>query len=368
MKPITVSTTGDDKQNIILWMDHRASSEADQINQTNHQILKYVGGKISLEMEIPKILWIKNHLRLSTWTEAKHFFDLPDFLTWKATGSLSRSLCSVVCKWNYNGIDSKWSQEYLKSIGLFELCENDFEKLGNNIKSPGEPIEGGLSNEAASAMNLLPGTAVGASIIDAHAGALALLGCRTDGINDDIETKIGIICGTSSCHMSVTMEPIWASGFWGPYKGALFSNMFLTEAGQSATGILIEHVVKTHPAFNLILKESGDENIYTVLNAMLDEMASKKLIGDVNELTRDIHVWPDFHGNRTPIADSTLRGMISGLSMSNDAENLALLYLATVQSLAVFINFYIGFYFKISPSSKLRNNHITNKILISNFQ
>lgn len=70
-------------------MDHRASAEAEAINKLRHPILKYVGGKISLEMETPKLLWLKNNLKES-WNRADLFFDLPDFLTWKATSSDSR--------------------------------------------------------------------------------------------------------------------------------------------------------------------------------------------------------------------------------------------------------------------------------------
>ena len=52
-------------------------------------VLKYVGNKISLEMQMPKLLWIKKHMP-STWKRAKHFFDLPDFLTFKASGCTER--------------------------------------------------------------------------------------------------------------------------------------------------------------------------------------------------------------------------------------------------------------------------------------
>ena len=76
-------------------MDHRAEVEAEFINSTNHEVLKYVGGKISLEMQAPKMLWLKKHLPAS-WSRAQLLFDLPDFLTWKATGSESRYL-SVIC-------------------------------------------------------------------------------------------------------------------------------------------------------------------------------------------------------------------------------------------------------------------------------
>lgn len=78
---------------MILWMDHRARKEADLINLTNHRVLKYVGGKISLEMETPKILWLKNNLpREKFWNRVGRLFDLPDFLTWKATDAVSRSV------------------------------------------------------------------------------------------------------------------------------------------------------------------------------------------------------------------------------------------------------------------------------------
>lgn len=70
-------------------MDHRATSETDQINATNHELLQYVGGKVSLEMEIPKLLWLKKNLP-NSWSRIGKLFDLPDFLTWKSTGSDSR--------------------------------------------------------------------------------------------------------------------------------------------------------------------------------------------------------------------------------------------------------------------------------------
>ncbi len=43
---------------------------------------------------------------------------------------------------------------------------------------------------------------------------------------------------------------------------------------------------------------------------------------------------PDFHGNRSPRADPTLKGMVSGLRLTDSVESLALLYLATIQAIA----------------------------------
>lgn len=48
-----------DECNIVMWMDHRASVEAEFINSTKHEALKCMGGQMSLEMQPPKLLWIK---------------------------------------------------------------------------------------------------------------------------------------------------------------------------------------------------------------------------------------------------------------------------------------------------------------------
>lgn len=81
---------GNNEQNVILWLDHRALKEANEINNLNHPVLQYVGGKISPEMETPKLLWLKRNLKEQCWDKAGLFFDLPDFLTWRATDTDSR--------------------------------------------------------------------------------------------------------------------------------------------------------------------------------------------------------------------------------------------------------------------------------------
>ena len=75
----------------------RAKEEAATINSTNHELLDNVGGNVSLEMQMPKLLWLKTH-RPDLWTEARRFFDLPDWLVARASDEDARSLCSVVCK------------------------------------------------------------------------------------------------------------------------------------------------------------------------------------------------------------------------------------------------------------------------------
>lgn len=64
-------------------------------------------------------------------------------------------------------------------------------------------------------------------------------------------------------------------------------------------------------------------------------MAETNALKSIHFLTKDFHVWPDLHGNRSPLADPTIKGMISGLKMSATIDDLAMCYLGFVQALSV---------------------------------
>lgn len=110
--------------------------------------------------------------------------------------------------------------------------------------------------------------------------------------------------------------------------------LWLNEGGQSAVGSLIDHVITTHAAHAAVARaaERADTTVYAALNARLGELAADLPVPAA--LTAGLHVMPDFHGNRSPRADASLRGMISGLRLSAGADDLALLYLATIQAVA----------------------------------
>uniref|UniRef100_A0A1B6GW67 FGGY carbohydrate kinase domain-containing protein n=2 Tax=Cuerna arida TaxID=1464854 RepID=A0A1B6GW67_9HEMI len=335
--PISISPGGETQQNVILWMDHRAEKEAEAVNATKHPVLQSVGGKISLEMQVPKLMWLKKNLP-ETWKNVGAFYDLPDFLTWKSTGAESRSLCSVVCKWTYEasgeGLQG-WNKQFFTQVGLSDLLADDCRKIGNIVLPPGTPCGSGLNIQATKQLGLRVGTPVATSIIDAHAGGLGMIGCTADlNKSTDYCSRLGLICGTSTCHMAVSRGPVFVPGVWGPYYSAMVPGLWLSEGGQSATGRLLDHIIDTHPATATLRARSPQMHVVSYLNELLDSLANAAGLDSVDLLTKDLHVWPDHHGNRSPLADPTLRGMVSGLSLSCDEKDLALLYLATVQALA----------------------------------
>ncbi|XP_017165273.1 FGGY carbohydrate kinase domain-containing protein isoform X2 [Poecilia reticulata] len=342
-QPVPVTQDGDPQKNVVMWMDHRAAAQADRITNTGHRVLSRVGGVMSQEMQPPKLLWLKENLKDRCWNKAAHFFDLPDFLSWKATDSTTRSLCTLVCKWTYCP-PIGWDPSFWTSIGLEDLLENNFSKMGSATCPPGSPLAGGLTPQAAADLGLNPGTAVGASLIDAHAGGLGVLGADVQGFNLPCEgwpitSRMAMICGTSTCHMAISEQPRIVPGVWGPYLSAMVPDLWLNEGGQSATGRLVDHIVKGHAAYAELQEQVNQRvpftgtDVYSYLNSHLAQMAGSP--PDVDLLGSSLHVWPDFHGNRSPLADPTLKGMVIGLPLSQTVDDLARLYLATLQALAL---------------------------------
>jgi len=341
-KPVTISPTDNDEQNIIVWMDHRATAEAEEINSGRYEVLKYVGGKVSPEMQTPKLLWLKRN-KPQSWDRAAHFFDLADWLTFQATGDTTRSLCTTVCKWTYLAHKAKedprqgWDDEYFQKIGLGDLVQENYKRIGINIAPMGKPLGEGLTEKAAADLGLKVGCPVAVGIIDAHAGGLGVLGATINGrkLDDaEFEKRVALIGGTSSCHMAVSSQPRFIPGVWGPYYSAMVPGMWLTEGGQSATGSLIDHIIFSHARSDQLTQQAKQKGItvYQLLNERLDKLAQGLDFPAL--LTRNRHILPYFHGNRSPRANPNLRGIMAGLKLDDSIDELALNYLAVIQAIA----------------------------------
>lgn len=334
-KPLSISPSGDPSHNIIVWMDHRAIEQAKRINERHFDVLDYVGGRISPEMQVPKLLWLKENLP-QCYQNAWQFFDLPDYLSFRATGSDIRSTCTTTCKWTYLAHKKAYNADFFNALGLSDLPGDQYKRIGAHIMPVGERC-GVLSERAAQELGLVPGIAVAVSLIDAHAGGVGVLGFSENGQEpspSELETRLALIGGTSTCHMAITQEPKFVPGVWGPYFSAMVPEFWLTEGGQSATGALIDHTIESHTQGRALAEKAklNGSNVYSMLNEILSRLAKSEAFPAA--LTRDLHVLADHHGNRSPRADATLRGMVSGLSLHDSEEALSLLYMATIQSLA----------------------------------
>lgn len=317
-EPVSLAENGEPDHDIIMWMDHRAGQETARMNATKDPALQYVGGEVSIEMELPKVLWLKENFPeryAATW----RFFDLADYLVWRLSGADAASVCTLTCKWNYLAHENRFSESLLAAVGLSDIVG----KTPPTVLPLGSAA-GTLSAQAASELGLTPGVVVASGIIDAHAGGLALVSTAPQG-------SLAIIGGTSNCHMVVSPDPVMVPGVWGPYFGAMLPGFWLNEGGQSAAGALLDWTLRQSDAWPELeaAAKAAARNIYAVANDWLADLESRE-----QWPARNLHVLSDHHGNRSPRANPAARGAVVGLTLETGRDALARLYLATLQALA----------------------------------
>jgi len=344
-------------RNVVMWMDHRPQKETELINATKHSLLKYVGGSMSIEMEIPKVLWLKNNMPADMFANSK-FYDLADVLTHIATGKETRSYCSTVCKQGYVpvGVDGSvkgWQEDFLNEIGLDALVEDNCRRIGgingeNGAWLSAGEVVGDLCEKSAMDLGLKPGVKIGSGVIDAYAGWIGTVGAKVNMGEKSLDKgfdksamqqvfhRLAAVAGTSTCHLVMSKDPVFVPGVWGPYRDVLFEGHWLAEGGQSTTGALLHNVLTTHVSYVTAMEnvKAQKTNIFDLLNKHLELMREKQNAPSISYLARHLFFYGDKHGNRSPIADPHMRGAVVGLSMDSSIDDLALQYYAAMEFIA----------------------------------
>ena len=100
----------------------------------------------------------------------------------------------------------------------------------------------------------------------------------------------------------------------------------MIEGGQSATGALLDKIVRTHG--------NGLEPTPGTHELVLDRI--EQLIAEQGEtFGAPVHVLPDFHGNRAPLADARATGTIHGLTLDGSFDGMCAIYYRAMVSLAL---------------------------------
>ena len=298
-----------------LWKHHAAQLQADLINnlakQDNEPWLKRYGGLISSEWLIPKVLQVFQESP-KCFAATQRFIEGGDWLVWKLSGQEMRSACQA----GYKGL---WGRkEGYPSISFLEKLSNGFGQIKNKLCEKVYPIgtcAGGLTAEMASQLNLLPGTPVSTSIIDAHA-ALAGSGIAVPG-------KMLMVMGTSTCHMMVSREEVFVEGVAGVVKDGILPGYYGYESGQSAVGDIFAWVINygVPEAYYSESKELGIS-----LHELLIRKSIGQTAGDHGLMALD---W--LNGNRSVLMNSNLNGLLIGLTLNTKPEDI---YRAMIEATA----------------------------------
>jgi len=123
-------------------------------------------------------------------------------------------------------------------------------------------------------------------------------------------------------------------GVWGPYHQAMVPGFWLNEGGQSAAGAAIDHLVRSHPAYDeaaAAARASGIDILEFLERRILSRLGNP---GEAALLARDVHVFPEFIGNRSPFADPDTRAVVAGLDLDVDIGSMERLFVAGLCGLA----------------------------------
>ena len=313
----------------VLWKDHTAVKEAEEINQLakkwNIDFTKYEGGIYSSEWFWAKLLHVIREdagVYRAAYSWVEHCDWIPAILTGNTNPkTLKRSRCAAGHKamWHeaFNGLPA---EDFL--VKLDPLLSGLRNRLYKETYTC-DVSAGKLTPEWAVKLGLSTEVVVGVGAFDAHLGA----------VGAEIEPYyLSKVMGTSTCDMLIApMEEVGdklVNGICGQVDGSIVPGMMGLEAGQSAFGdiyawfkqilewplqnILAETKLVDDATKQKLIDETSDKII-----AKLSEEAAKIPIAESGIVALD---W--MNGRRTPDANQALKGAIAGLNLGSDAPRI----------------------------------------------
>ena len=313
----------------VLWKDHTAVKEAEEINQLarNWKIdfTKFEGGIYSSEWFWAKLLHVIREdagVYRAAYSWLEHCDWIPALLTGNTNPkTLKRSRCAAGHKamW-HEAFEGLPSNDFL--VALDPLLSGLRDRLYKETFTC-DISAGRLTPEWASKLGLSTDVVVGVGAFDAHLGA----------VGAEIEPYyLSKVMGTSTCDMLIApMEEVGdklVNGICGQVDGSIVPGMLGLEAGQSAFGdiyawykrvldwplqnILADTKLVDEATKQKLIEETSDKII-----AKLSEEAAKIPIAESGIVALD---W--MNGRRTPDANQALKGAIAGLNLGSDAPRI----------------------------------------------
>jgi L-ribulokinase len=299
-----------------LWKHHAAQPEANQLNETarklGYDFLDRYGGKISSEWFFPKAWQILDEAP-EVYEAADRLIEAADWVVWQLTGNETRNACTAGYKAIWSKREGFPPNEFFKALDprMEDIVDT---KMSRDIQPLGDKA-GGLTDEAAEWMGLMPGTAVAIANVDAHVSVPAATVTEPG--------RMVIIMGTSNCHMVLGTEERLVPGMCGVVEDGIIPGLQGFEAGQSCVGDHFAWFVDNCvPAAYEREAEALEMNIHD----LLEEKAAQLKPGESGILALD---W--WNGNRSVLVDVDLTGMLVGATLATKPEEI---YRALIEATA----------------------------------
>lgn len=315
---------------LILWKDHTALQEAEQINQLARtwggvDFTQYSGGIYSSEWFWSKILHVIRkdpEVAKAAYSWMEHC----DIIAYGLTGATQpeafrRSRCAA-------GHKAMWHEHWggLPDSAFLEKLDPRLTALKGRLYKDtftSDQAAGRLSEAWARKLGLSTKTIVAVGTIDAHAGAVG------GEISPNTLVKV---MGTSTCDIMVTSpEEIGGrlvKGICGQVDGSVLPGLVGLEAGQSAFGDMLAwfrdiisqptiEIIQHSPWLDGRTKEQLVESIKDDLLSNLSRQAIEIPVLETAPVALD---W--INGRRTPDANPAVKAAIMGINQGTDAARI----------------------------------------------
>jgi len=291
-----------------LWKHHAAQDQADRLNaiaeQRGEAWLPLYGDKISSEWMFPKI-WEILDKAPEIYDEADYFIEAGDWLTWQLTGQQTRAYDYAACKSIYVADMGGYPSEDFFAALDERLRHVIRDKMTAPMIFTGEKA-GNVPVDVAEKLGVPAGAVVVCPMPDAHTAAMSL-GLINDG-------DMCAIMGTSSCYMLINEKFDKVPGICGTVKDSLTPGFYGYEAGLCCVG---DHFawVSQNVASPEYVKEAEERGMPMI--KLLIEKAAQQKPGQHGLIALN---W--FNGNRNILVDSSLSGMLLGMTLRTKPEDI----------------------------------------------
>ncbi|MGH8869762.1 MAG: ribulokinase [Actinomycetes bacterium] len=298
-----------------LWKHHAAQPQAERVTSVaaarGEAWLPRYGGRISSEWQFAKALQLLED-DAEVYARADRLVEAADWIVWELCGAETRNVCTAGYKGLYQD-ESYPGRDYLAALnpdftGFVE------DKLAHPLARLGDRA-GGLTARAAGWTGLREGTPVAVGNVDAHVTAAAA--------NALAPGQMLAVMGTSTCHVMNGDELAEVPGMCGVVRDGIVSGLWGYEAGQSGVGDIFAWFAETiAPAEYAAQASSRGVSVHELLT----ERAAAQQVGEHGLVALDWH-----SGNRSVLVDHDLSGVLVGLTLSTQPEDV---YRALLESTA----------------------------------
>lgn len=287
---ICVDCNGDSIRPAIIWLDHRASKELDEIylKLSETDIRSILHNRICAGFAFPSLLWVKEH-EPENYKRICKMFQPKDYIRFRITGKMGTDVTDASATGIYDVGKRDWAWNIIKRFDLDDSIFPDCHESGETA--------GYVTGECARLTGLREGIPV-------------IYGC-----GDQMAQSIG---------NGVYKEGKLISNIGTGGQVSAYSNHFVSDE-KMRTNTFCHAVGKGYSVFGATL------NCGNSLNWLCDKILEMKngkfeqctqLAEEITPGSEGIIYLPYLTGERTPVMDNEAKGVYFGLKLQHDKRHL----------------------------------------------